>query len=51
MRLSKAGRATGDIRSAIPSRAPGMRETIESARDPRHALSRLLPYLSPFRGC
>ncbi len=27
----------------------GMREKIEAARDPRHALRRLLPYLSPFR--
>ncbi len=31
-------------------RAQGMRETIETARDPRHALTRLLPYLSPFKG-
>ena len=27
-----------------------MREKIETARDPRHALRRLLPYLRPFRG-
>ena len=27
-----------------------MREKTESARDPRHALRRLLPYLLPFRG-
>ncbi|MCX5820816.1 MAG: ABC transporter ATP-binding protein [Deltaproteobacteria bacterium] len=50
MRISKAGRATGMIRSAMQLRAQGMRETIESARDPRHALRRLLPYLSPFKG-
>jgi ATP-binding cassette subfamily B multidrug efflux pump len=50
MRLAKAGRITGNIRSAMQPRAQGMRETIESARDPRHALRRLLPYLSPFRG-
>ena len=31
-------------------RAQGMQETIEAARDPRHALTRLLPYLSPFKG-
>ena len=50
MRLTKAGRATGNIRSAMQPRAQGMRETIEAARDPRHALRRLLPYLSPFKG-
>ncbi|MBU4370948.1 MAG: ABC transporter ATP-binding protein/permease [Proteobacteria bacterium] len=31
-------------------RLQGMRETIEAARDPRHALGSLLPYLRPFRG-
>jgi ATP-binding cassette subfamily B multidrug efflux pump len=50
MRLTKAGAAAGDVRSAMQPRALGMRETIEAARDPRHALRRLLPYLSPFRG-
>ncbi|MCX5838150.1 MAG: ABC transporter ATP-binding protein [Deltaproteobacteria bacterium] len=50
MRLAKAGRVTGTIRSAMQPRLQGMRETIEAARDPRHALRRLLPYLSPFRG-
>ena len=50
MRLSKAGRATGDIRSAMQPRAQGMRDNIETARDQRHALRRLLPYLSPFKG-
>jgi len=29
--------------------AQGMREKIETARDPRHALRRLLPYLIPFK--
>jgi len=50
MRIPKAGRATGNIRSAMQPRAQGMRETIEAARDPRHALRRLLPYLYPFKG-
>ena len=49
MRLAKAGRVTGTIRSAMQPRLQGMRETIEAARDPRHALTRLLPYLRPFR--
>ena len=50
MRLAKAGRVTGTIRSAMKLRAQGMQETIEAARDPRHTLTRLLPYLSPFKG-
>jgi ATP-binding cassette subfamily B protein len=50
MKMPQAGRAAGAVGSAIASRTPGMRERIESARDPRHALSRLLPYLLPFRG-
>lgn len=50
MKIPKAGRATGNIRAAIQPRLQGMRETIEAARDPRHALGRLLPYLRPFRG-
>ena len=50
MRIPRAGRATGNIRSAMQPRLQGMRETIEAAHDPRHALRRLLPYLRPFRG-
>ncbi len=46
MKMPKPGRAIG----AIGSRGPGMRERIETAHDPRHALRRLLPYLRPFRG-
>ncbi len=34
---------------ALPG-GQGMRSKIEKARDPGHALSRLLPYLAPFRG-
>jgi len=50
MRLAKAGRVTGNIRAAMQPRLQGMLETIEAARDPQHALRRLLPYLSPFKG-
>jgi len=50
MKMPKAGRATGSVASTIGSRTPGMREKIEAARNPRHALRRLLPYLRPFRG-
>jgi len=50
MKLAKAGRVTGNIRSAMQPRMQGMRDKIETARDPRHALRRLLPYLSPFKG-
>ena len=50
MRLVKASRVSGNIRSAIQPRGQGMREAIEAARNPRHALRRLLPYLSPFKG-
>ena len=50
MRLIKPGRATGAIRSAMEPRGPGMRDRIETAKDPRHALVRLLPYLRPFKG-
>ena len=50
MRIPSQRRATGNIRAAIQPRLQGMRETIEAARDPHHALGRLLPYLRPFRG-
>ena len=43
-------RATGTSAPRSQPRGQGMREKIEKARDPRHALRRLLPYLSPFRG-
>ena len=50
MRIPTRRQAAGNIRSAMRPRLQGMRETIETARDPRHALGRLLPYLRPFRG-
>jgi ATP-binding cassette subfamily B multidrug efflux pump len=49
MRIPSRRRATGNIRAAMQPRLQGMRETIEAARDPQHALRRLLPYLRPFR--
>ena len=50
MRIPKASRGIGNIRSAMQPRAQGMRETIEAASNPQHALRRLLPYLYPFKG-
>jgi len=39
----------GDVRMVIGPRRPAMPGRIEKARDPRSALTRLLPYLRPFR--
>jgi ATP-binding cassette, subfamily B, multidrug efflux pump len=50
MKIPSRRRTTGDIRSAMQPRLQGLRGTIEAARNPRHALRRLLPYLSPFNG-
>jgi ATP-binding cassette subfamily B protein len=50
MKIPSRRRTTGDIRSAMQPRLQGLRGTIEAARNPRHALRRLLPYLSPFKG-
>jgi ATP-binding cassette subfamily B multidrug efflux pump len=49
MKIPRAGRIR-DTASPIQPRVVGLRDTIESARDPRHALRRLLPYLLPFKG-
>jgi ATP-binding cassette, subfamily B, multidrug efflux pump len=49
MKIPRAGRIR-DTASPVRPRVVGLRDTIESARDPRHALRRLLPYLSPFKG-
>ena len=38
-----------DFRATMRPRGPGRPARIEKARDPRRALARLLPYLSPFR--
>ena len=41
-------RYTANLRSGPQPIGQGMREKIEKAHDPRHALKRLLPYLIPF---
>ncbi|MDP1992937.1 MAG: hypothetical protein Q8K00_18135, partial [Syntrophales bacterium] len=41
-------RYTANLRSGPQPIGQGVRENIEKARDPRHALKRLLPYLIPF---
>jgi len=40
---------TRDVRVSFQPRRPAAVGRIEKARDPRHALVRLLPYLKPFR--
>jgi ATP-binding cassette subfamily B protein len=40
---------SSDVRSVMQPRRPAQVGRIEKARDPRHALTRLIPYLSPFR--
>ncbi len=42
-------RDSGEVRRQMLGRGPGMRRNIEKANNPRRALSRLLPYLKPFR--
>ena len=48
MRIPTPRRTVG-LRSTPQLGGPGGREKIETARDPRHALRRMLPYLIPFR--
>ncbi len=43
------GRAGGDVRVMMRPRRPSSPGSIERARDPRHALMRLVPYLGPFK--
>jgi ATP-binding cassette, subfamily B, multidrug efflux pump len=50
MRIPTPRRGPITLRAAPQPRGQGIREKIEKARDPRHALGRLLPYLRPFRG-
>ncbi|UCC88712.1 MAG: ABC transporter ATP-binding protein, partial [Anaerolineales bacterium] len=40
---------SSDVRSVMQPRRPAQVGRIEKARDPRHALTRLIPYLSPFK--
>ncbi len=49
MKTPSLRRYSANLRSGPPPPAQGMREKIEAARDPRHALGRLLPYLIPFK--
>ena len=42
-------RYAATLRSGTQPVGRGMRDKIEKARDPRHTLMRLLPYLLPFR--
>ena len=48
MRIPTPRRYAVSLRSGPQPGGQGMREKIEKARDPRHALARLLPYLIPF---
>jgi len=47
MSQQSADQDTRQIRAAMQPRRPASVGKIEKARDPRHALTRLLPYLSP----
>jgi len=50
-RKEAIGRQCFDVlRASVCEQNCLLRETIETARDPLHALGRLLPYLRPFRG-
>jgi ATP-binding cassette subfamily B protein len=49
MALQAAGQGTSDLRSKFQTRGPGRRPTIEKAQNPRRALTRLLPYLKPYK--
>jgi len=49
MKIPTPRHAPADLRSGAPSQGR-RREKIEKARDLRHALRRLLPYLRPFQG-
>lgn len=49
MSSASSERGTSGIRAVMGPRRPAGVGKIEKARDPRHALVRLLPYLRPFR--
>ena len=49
MSSESSERGTAPIRTVLGPRRPAGASKIEKARDPRHALVRLLPYLSPFK--
>lgn len=48
MKIPGPRRYSTGLRSGPQPGGRGMREKIEKARDPRHALARLVPYLRPF---
>ena len=50
MSSDSSERASSSVRTVMGPRRPAGVGKIEKARDPRHALVRLLPYLSPFKG-
>ena len=49
MRFPTPRRYAAGLRSGSQPGGKGIREKIEKAREPRHALTRLLPYLIPFK--
>src|SRR6202142_3120137 len=49
MSIPSSGHDTGSVRSVMQPRRPAGIGKIEKARDPRSALVRLIPYLSPFK--
>jgi len=49
MRIPAPRRYAAGLRSGAQPGGKGIREKIEKARNPRHALARLLPYLIPFK--
>jgi ATP-binding cassette subfamily B multidrug efflux pump len=49
MSTQPASHSTSDIRRTMQPRRSAAVGKIEKAREPRHALARLLPYLNPFR--
>lgn len=49
MNIRFPSQGAGDVRAAMQPRGPAGVGKIEKARDPRHALTRVLAYLRPFR--
>jgi ATP-binding cassette subfamily B multidrug efflux pump len=49
MSMQASSRDTGSVRAVMQPRRPAGVGKIEKAKDPRSALVRLLPYLTPFR--
>jgi hypothetical protein len=50
MSSEPSDRSASSVRAVMGPRRPAGVGKIEKARDPRHALVRLLPYLSRFKG-